>query len=200
MTKTKNEVGFTTVSGAARALYMCLQAKKYDDPDFWPAATLLFGDRNTIAWAKGGGYAKLADALHENMTVFKDAETTGIGFLARLYTLWGNGAFVDDSGKNLLEISKDSDGKWDFGISADNKALIAEKMEISDAVLDICLVAVWAGKDIKNIGIDAALERISVSTKDSNGNAKTVTELWSEVDSAIDNGLLMTAITKEKVM
>lgn len=181
-----NGIGFDSILGAARALHKCLRNEQYDDPTLWLAATLLFGDDNLIAWGREGGYAKLMDALNDNITVFRDAETTGRGFLIRLYTLWRDGAFVDQNGKNLLETSIHSDCEWNFGITPETVPLIAEKMGISREVVETCLAAILAEQLSTDRGREMALEIAGIAAKDADGNSRKMKDIADDISAAWD--------------
>jgi len=136
-----NKVKFTSFADAAMRLYKEFEADTHDMDVFWTAAGLLFCKDNLLAWADNGDYAKIHDALLTNMPVFRDCDTTGEGFVGRLCDLYNNGAFTDENGNKTLHITQNGNGMWDLGIRPDNAKLVADKMEVSEAVVCRCLLA-----------------------------------------------------------
>lgn len=93
-----------------------------------------------------GGYNKIFEALQKNLRVFRDADTTGRGFVNRLYQLSREGCFVNENGENTLKISVNPEGELDLGITPDNLHGVAQIMEISPAVLGRCLLVLVGSK------------------------------------------------------
>ena len=74
----------------------------------------------------------------KNDTVFRTAETTGAGFIERLYQLPMIGSFTGISGKNLLEISTDNKHL----LNPEAIPLVLKKMGISAAVFMQCVSSI----------------------------------------------------------
>lgn len=138
---------YQTINAAAISLYSQFQSEdKLDIEAFWEAANLLFGAELLTAWAEAGGYDKIFEALQKNLRVFRDADTTGRGFIKRLYQLSEADVFTDNSGENSLKISVNPEGELDLGITPDNLHDAAQKMEISPTVLGRCLLVLVGSK------------------------------------------------------
>lgn len=142
---------FHSISAAAISLYTQFQSKdELNTEAFWEAANLLFGEELLTAWANDGGYNKIFEALQKNLRVFQDADTTGIAFVKRLYQLSKAGCFVNENGENTLKISVNPEGELDLGITPDNLQDVAQKMEISEVALCVCLHSLVRNTGKKN--------------------------------------------------
>lgn len=101
---------YQTINYAAIDLFEMLQqldeGKEPDMEQFFEAATLLFGRNHLIEWRDNGDYDRIKTALQQNLPIFRDAETTGDGFISRMNYLHTFGKFVNRNGENLLEISE----------------------------------------------------------------------------------------------
>ena len=123
---------------AAMELHTQLRGGISDPQLFWDTARFLFGNENLMAWRAMGGNKKIEEMLDKNDTVFRTAETTGTGFIERLYQLSMTGAFTGISGKNLLEISTDNKHL----LNPEAIPLVLKKMGISAAVFMQCVSSI----------------------------------------------------------
>ena len=123
---------------AAMELHTQLRGGIPDPQVFWDTARFLFGDENLMAWRAMGGNKKIEEMLNKNDTVFRTAETTGAGFIERLYLLSMTDAFTGISGKNLLEISTDNKHL----LNPEAIPLVLKKMGISAAVFMQCVSSI----------------------------------------------------------
>ena len=123
---------------AAMELHTQLRGGIPDPQVFWDTARFLFGDENLMAWRAMGGNKKIEEMLNKNDTVFRTAETTGAGFIERLYQLPMIGSFTGISGKNLLEISTDNKHL----LNPEAIPLVLKKMGISAAVFMQCVSSI----------------------------------------------------------
>ena len=123
---------------AAMELHTQFRSGISDSVVFHEAAQLLFGNENLLAWRDMGGNKKIQEMLDKNDTVFRTAETTGAGFIERLYQLPMIGSFTGISGKNLLEISTDNKHL----LNPEAIPLVLKKMGISAAVFMQCVSSI----------------------------------------------------------
>lgn len=123
---------------AAMELHTQFRTGISDPVVFREAAQLLFGNENLMAWRDMGGNKKIQEMLDKNDTVFRTAETTGTGFIERLYQLSMIGAFTGISGKNLLEISVNNKHL----LNPEAIPLVLKKMGISAAVFMQCVSSI----------------------------------------------------------
>ena len=123
---------------AAMELHTQFRTGISDPVVFREAAQLLFGNENLMAWRDMGGNKKIQEMLDKNDTVFRTAETTGAGFIERLYQLSMTGVFTGISGKNLLEISTDNKHL----LNPEAIPLVLKKMGISAAVFMQCVSSI----------------------------------------------------------
>lgn len=123
---------------AAMELHTQFRGGISDPQLFWDTARFLFGNENLMAWRAMGGNKKIEEMLDKNDTVFRTAETTGTGFIERLYQLSMTGAFTGISGKNLLEISTDNKHL----LNPEAIPLVLKKMGISAAAFMQCVSSI----------------------------------------------------------
>ena len=70
------------------------------------------------------------------------------------------GKLVDDNGEKLLEISKLSDGSYDFDIDTKNLDALAEKLGITKEALVACLQALSMWGDVNFYDLDEVAQTI----------------------------------------
>ena len=122
---------------------MLRQLDAGQEPDMeqlFEAALLLFGREHLREWHDNGGYDRIEQALQQNLQIFRDAETTGDGFIKRMYHLYTSGQLMDKNGKNILEISEQSESA-DIGLKKEIISDIARVMDISETVVVIAMVS-----------------------------------------------------------
>ena len=98
--------------------------------------------------------------MKEIKPIFGDAESAGAGFVNTLYKLSEAGKLVDDNGEKLLEISKLSDGSYDFDIDTKNLDALAEKLGITKEALVACLQALSMWGDVNFYDLDEVAQTI----------------------------------------
>ena len=133
---------YQTIRYAVVDLYeMLKQLKDGKEPDMeklFSAIRLLFGRKKAKNWMRKNDYEGIRQALDENMPIFQDAETTGYGFLQRMFQLYGSGKLVDENGKDLIEIYENME-KEDIEGYMQSITDIAQAMGISPTVVVIAL-------------------------------------------------------------
>lgn len=135
---------YKTIRYAAIDLFeMLRQLEAGDEPDmeqFFAAAVLLFGRDHLIEWRDSGDYDRIKTALQQNLQIFRDAETTGDGFIRRMYYLHTFGKLVDKNGENLLEITERLEND-DVGLKKNIISDIAQVMGVSETVAIVAMVS-----------------------------------------------------------
>lgn len=135
---------YQTISYAAIDLFEMLQQLEGGiEPDmeqFFEAALLLFGADRIRKWRDEGDYDRIKRALQQNLEVFKDADTTGDGFISRLQYLHTFGRLVDRNGKNILETSEKVEST-DVNMKKSIISDIAQVMDISETVAIIAMAS-----------------------------------------------------------
>lgn len=130
---------FHSLAEAAEELQKQIERDKFDIPRFCVAANLLFGDKLLTEWCKTEDLvACIEKALNDNMEVFRDADTNGLSFLARVIALGEAGAFINADGKKVLEIIWEEDGKMKMKMEQDSMETILHVMQISSLVYARC--------------------------------------------------------------
>lgn len=142
-------IKYQTLRYAAVDLFEMLRklenGEKPDMEQLFAAAVLLFGKDHLIEWRDAGDYDRIKQVLQQNLQIFRDAETTGDGFMKRLYNLHTSGKLVDKDGENLLEVSENLESA-DIGLKKEIISDIAKAMEVSETVVIIAMVS--AGKSL----------------------------------------------------
>lgn len=144
----KNMYGviYGSLAEAAEELQKQIALNTYDNPRFYVAANLLFGDKLLSEWCNTEDpIACIQKALDDNMQIFRDADTNGLSFLARVIALGAAGAFTDENGKKVLEVVPMEDGKMVMNIASDSMDTILRVMQISALVYRRC------GESLQNI-------------------------------------------------
>lgn len=130
---------FHSLAEAAEELQKQIALNEYDIPRFYVAANLLFGEKLLTEWCKTEDLVTCIEkALNDNMEVFRDADTNGFSFLARVIALGEAGAFVNADGKKVLEIIWEEDGKMKMKMEQDSMETILHVMQISSLVYARC--------------------------------------------------------------
>ena len=135
---------YKTINYAAIDLSeMLRQLEAGEEPDmeqFFAAATLLFGRDHLMEWRDNGDYDRIKQALQQNLQIFRDAETTGDGFISRLQYLHQIGRLVNKNGENILEISEKLESA-DVELKKNIICDIARAMGVSETVILVAMVS-----------------------------------------------------------
>ena len=137
----KNMYGviYGSLAEAAEELQKQIALNTYDNLRFYVAANLLFGDKLLFEWCNTGDpIACIQKALDDNMQIFRDADTNGFSFLARVIALGAAGAFTDENGKKVLEVVPGENGRMNIKVAPDSMETILSVMQISALVYNRC--------------------------------------------------------------
>lgn len=103
---------FHSLAEAAEELQKQIELDKFDIPRFCVAANLLFGEKLLSEWGSAEDpVVHIKKALEDNMQIFRDADTNGFSFLARVIALGAAGAFTEENGKKALEVVPNEKGQ-----------------------------------------------------------------------------------------
>lgn len=127
---------FNSLAEAAEELQKQIALNEYDIPQFCVAANLLFGDKLLSEWCNAEDpVVHVQKALDDNMQIFQDADTNGLGFLARIIELGTSDAFVDGDGRTVLKVVQDAD----MCIEENSLDTILQVLQISPLVFVTCI-------------------------------------------------------------
>lgn len=130
---------YGSLAEAAEELQKQIALNEYDNPRFYVAANLLFGDKLLSEWCNTEDpIACIQKALNDNMQIFRDADTNGFSFLARVIALGAAGAFTDENGKKVLEVVPGENGRMNIKVAPDSMETILSVMQISALVYSRC--------------------------------------------------------------
>lgn len=127
---------------------------------FWAAAEYLFGNDQLAVWGWADGLDEIYNAMKRNVDVFKDANSSGAGFLKRLYEISENGKILDNEGNVLAEIAKLSDGSYDFNIDASNLDALGEKMGLTREAIVACIQAISMFGEVNLYDINEVIDAL----------------------------------------
>lgn len=131
-----------------RLTMLCDHPDKRTDDEYWALAKALLGEQNVNTWLQAGethAREMVRKMLYRNLDMFRYADTTGEGLVKRLYRMFLDGDFVDDTGNDVLIAN--IMGK-DNGNEVAN--ILLNKMGVSPEVLLICMNAY--AKNSKEVG------------------------------------------------
>ena len=160
MSVDEKDTNFKSYAEAFEELNNQFEAGTVNSNAFWAAAEYLFGDEQLSAWGWSEGLDTIYKKMKEIKPIFGDAESAGAGFVNTLYKLSEAGKLVDDNGEKLLEISKLSDGSYDFDIDTKNLDALAEKLGITKEALVACLQALSMWGDVNFYDLDEVAQTI----------------------------------------
>lgn len=182
MSADEKDTNFKSMAEAFEVLNQQFVEGKTNSNAFWAAAEYLFGSEQIALW--GDDLDAIYNAMSKNVSIFKDADSAGFGFLDRLYAMSEAGQVLDDAGNVIAEISKLSDGSYDIDIDYENIDKIADSMDLSrDAVLS-CLEAISMFGDIDFYDIEEVakvIEEIGIATEISGEKAVNVDKLIEQL-------------------
>lgn len=131
----KYGIVFNSLGEAAEELRNQIAQENYDKPRFFVAADLLFGSKLLNEWENSEDYfACIEKALERNMQIFQNADTDVSYFVERILSHGAVGAFVDETGRNVLTVTQAEDGLVDMSIAEDGLDTILHVMQISPLV------------------------------------------------------------------
>ena len=131
---------YHSLGEAAEELQKQIKQNSYDKPQFYVAADLLFGDKLLSEWCNTEDpVVHIQKALNDNIQIFRDADTNGLGFLARIIDLGTSDAFVDGDGRTVLKIVQDDNGEPDMCIEENSLDTILQVLQISPLVFVTCI-------------------------------------------------------------
>ena len=131
-----------------RLIMLCDHPDERTDDEYWALAKVLLGKKNVNTWLEDGeAHARemIRKMLYRNLDMFRYADTTGEGFVKRLYRMFLDGDFVDDTGNDVLIaniMGKDNGNEV--------ASVLLNKMGVSPEVLLICMNAY--AKNSKEVG------------------------------------------------
>lgn len=160
MSVDEKDTNFKSYAEAFEELNNQFEAGTVNSNAFWAAAEYLFGDEQLSAWGWSEGLDTIYKKMKEIKPIFGDAESAGAGFIDTLYKLSKAGELVDDNGEKLLEISRLSDGSYDFDIDTKNLDALAEKLGITKEALVACLQALSMWGDVNFYDLDEVAQTI----------------------------------------
>ncbi|NBI82648.1 phage tail tape measure protein [Clostridiaceae bacterium] len=153
---------------------------------FWAAAEFLFGEDQLQEWGWSEGLDEIYEAMKKNVSIFKDADSAGSGFLDKLYAMSEAGEIKADDGSVIAEIKKLSDGSYDFQFDSANLDALADKLGITSEAALACMEALSMYGDFNFYDIDAvmdAVEEIGLASDSIDGTAVNVGTLTDQLIS-----------------
>lgn len=151
---------------------------------FWAAAEFLFGEDQLQEWGWSEGLDEIYEAMKKNVSIFKDADSAGSGFLDKLYAMSEAGEIKADDGSVIAEIKKLSDGSYDFQFDSANLDALADKLGITSEAALACMEALSMYGDFNFYDIDAvmdAVEEIGLASDSLEGTAVNVDTLTDQL-------------------
>lgn len=184
MSVEEKDTNFKSVAEAFKVLNDEFVAGTTNSNAFWAAAEFVFGSDQLATWGWEDGLQKIYDAMQQNVGIFEDAESAGLGFLERLYEISESGKVLDKDGNVLAEITKLADGGFDFSIDYENIDGLADKMNLSEEAIISCIEALsmWADIDFYNIEeVMDTIEDIGLATEKAGKKAVNVDNLIEQL-------------------
>lgn len=180
----EKDTDFRSYAEAFEELNAQFEAGTTNSNAFWAAAEFLFGSEQLNTWGWSDGLDEIYDAMQRNKSVFEDADSAGAGFIQRLYDMAQAGQLVNDEGENLIEISKDATGAFDFDVDPENLDEIAEKMGITEEAVIACFEALsmWGDIDFYDLTeVSEVIDEIGLSAETAAGKAINVDRLTEQL-------------------
>lgn len=180
----EKDADFRSYAEAFEELNAQFEAGTTNSNAFWAAAEFLFGSEQLNTWGWSDGLDEIYDAMQRNKSVFEDADSAGAGFIQRLYDMAQAGQLVNDEGENLIEISKDATGAFDFDVDPENLDEIAEKMGITEEAVIACFEALsmWGDIDFYDLTeVSEVIDEIGLSAETAAGKAINVDRLTEQL-------------------
>lgn len=184
MSVEEKDTNFKSVAEAFKVLNDEFVAGTTNSNAFWAAAEFVFGSDQLATWGWEDGLQNIYDAMQQNVGIFEDAESAGLGFLDRLYEISESGKVLDKDGNVLAEITKLADGGFDFSIDYESIDGLADKMNLSEEAIISCIEALsmWADIDFYNIEeVMETIEDIGLATEKAGKKAVNVDNLIEQL-------------------
>lgn len=177
----KND-NFKSMAEAYKKLNDEVDAGTTNSNAFWAAAEYLFGSDKLESW--GYSVEKITSEMGNLKDVFSDADTSGYGFLDKLYDMATNGRVIGKNGDLLAEIEKFSDGSWKFNVNAMNLDELASEMDMSKEAILSCLQALSMFGDVDFYDLTEVLDavkQVGLSTDDFGGTVVNIDSLTKKL-------------------
>lgn len=182
----EKDTDFKSYAAAFKELNEQFVAGTTNSNAFWAAAEYLFGEDQLQEWGWSEGLDKIYEAMKKNVSIFKDADSAGSGFLDKLYAMSEAGEIKADDGSVIAEIKKLSDGSYDFQFDSANLDALADKLGITSEAALACMEALSMYGDFNFYDIDAvmkAVEEIGLASDSIDGTAVNVGTLTDQLIS-----------------
>ena len=131
-----------------RLTMLCDHPDEKTDDEYWALAKILLGNKNVNTWLETGeehAREMIRKMLYKNLEVFQYADTTGEGFVNRLYEMYLAGDFIDDTGNDVLIASI-----MGQEIRDDFVTTLLDKIGVSPEAFIVCVNAY--AKNSKEVG------------------------------------------------
>ena len=155
MSVTEKDDNFKSFSEAFAALNEEFVAGTTNSNKFWAAAEYIFGEDQLEEWGWSEGLAQIRQAMNDNVSIFKNAESAGTGFLQRIQTMaTTTGDILDENGDAIANIKREADGSIAFEFfDIDSVAKLADIMNLSEEAVLACIEALsmYGDVDFRNI-------------------------------------------------
>ena len=182
----EKDTDFKSYAAAFKELNEQFVAGTTNSNAFWAAAEFLFGADQLQEWGWSDGLDKIYEAMKKNVSIFKDADSAGSGFLDKLYAMSEAGEIKADDGSVIAEIKKLSDGSYDFQFDSANLDALADKLGITSEAALACMQALSMYGDFNFYDVDAvmkAVEEIGLASDSIDGTAVNVGTLTDQLIS-----------------
>ena len=182
----EKDTDFKSYAAAFKELNEQFVAGTTNSNAFWAAAEFLFGADQLQEWGWSDGLDKIYEAMKKNVSIFKDADSAGSGFLDKLYSMSKAGEIKADDGSVIAEIKKLSDGSYDFQFDSANLDALADKLGITSEAALACMQALSMYGDFNFYDVDAvmkAVEEIGLASDSIDGTAVNVGTLTDQLIS-----------------
>ena len=186
MAVNEKDTNFKSYAEAFASLNKQFEAGTTNSHAFWAAAEFLFGDEQLATWGWSDGLDNIYASMEKNKFIFEDADSAGAGFIDRLYQMSQAGELLDESGNNLLEISKLADGSYKFDIDTNNLDEISSKMGITKEAVVACLQALSMWGDVNFYDLEEVIntiDEIGLSAESAGKKAINVSDLTTQLDN-----------------
>ncbi len=195
MSVPEKDTGFKSMAAAFKTLNDNFVAGTTNSRAFWASAEYLFGADQLEQW--GWDLQTIYDAAKQNVGVFKDAESAGMGFLERMHEMADESGNIKDKDGNILAtIQKLADGTYKFDIDALNLGALADQMDMSEEAVLSCLQALSMFGDVDFYDIKEVLDAIKEIGLSSDAFKGTAVNVSSLRDRLVSLGYTETEIRK----
>lgn len=155
MSVTEKDDNFKSFSEAFEALNAEFVAGTTNSNKFWAAAEYIFGEDQLSEWGWADGLAQIRQAMNENISIFRNAESAGTGFLQKIQTMaTATGDILDENGEAIANIKRGMDGSISLELfDTDSVEMLADRMHLSEEAVLACIEALsmYGDVDFRNI-------------------------------------------------